>query len=289
MNPRRRNLFIIIIVIILLALIGAFSLRGHNKKVSASQTQKVVTIGRIAGTKKDDAIWEAVAKRAKEKYNIQLKFTFFTDYSQPNAALSNGSIDLDAFQIYAFLENWNKAHQSKLVSIGDLWITPLRLFSQKVKKVSDLQDGATIAVPNDTSNESHALYLLESAGLIKLNVGGSALATIKNISENPKHLVIKELDAAQTAHALGSVDAAVITRNFADTAKIPLSEAIFSEPLKNYSKEWVSLVAANKKDEHNKTYEDVIKAIHSPYVAAAVKKNYANGELLPAWEFKTKN
>ncbi|AYG00343.1 MetQ/NlpA family ABC transporter substrate-binding protein [Lactococcus allomyrinae] len=289
MNPRRRNLFFALLLLIVISLIGGLSWKNHNKKVSASSHQKVVIIGRIAGTKKDDAIWEVVTKQAKEKYGISLKYKFFTDYSQPNVALSNGSIDLDAFQIYAFLDNWNKAHHSKLVSIGDLWITPLHLFSEKVKSVSDLQDGATIAVPNDTSNESHALHLLEVAGLIKLNVSDSALATIQNISDNPRHLKIKELDAAQTAHALGSIDAAVITRNFADTAKIPLSEAIFSEPLKNYSKQWVSLVAANKKYEHNKTYEDVIKALHSPEVATAVKKNYSNGELLPAWKFKTAN
>ncbi|CAM3022646.1 MetQ/NlpA family ABC transporter substrate-binding protein [Lactococcus hircilactis] len=286
MNPKQRNLLIVIIIITGVIVLGAFSFIGHNRKNTATETHKVVKVGRIAGTKKDDAIWAAISKEAREKYGIQLKFTYFTDYTQPNSALSSGSIDLDAFQIHAFLENWNKEHGSTLVSLGDLWITPLRLFSEKVKKVSELQDGATIAVSNDTSNESHVLYLLEAAGLIKLNVSGTTLATLRNISSNPKHLMIKELDAAQTAHALGSVDASVITRNFADTAKIPLSDAIFSEPLATYSKEWVSLVATTKKNENNKTFKEVVEAIHSKTVVDAIKKNYPTGELLPAWKFK---
>lgn len=89
----------------------------------------------MAGVKQDDAIWKEVSKTAKSKYNITLKFKKFTDYTQPNKALSNGDVDLNAFQHYAFLNAWNKANKTSIVAIGKTVITPIRLYSDKVKKL----------------------------------------------------------------------------------------------------------------------------------------------------------
>ena len=104
------------------------------------------------------------------------------------------------------------------MAIGDTVISPISVYSKQLKNISDIKEGGTIAVPNDASNESRALYVLKSAGLIKLDVSGQTLATVKDITSNPKNLVIKELDASQTARALDSVDAAVINNNYAVTA-----------------------------------------------------------------------
>ena len=96
MNPRNRNILLVVIVVVIVAIAAFF---GFNHKSGGSKTaNKTVNIGIMTGTKEDDAIWSTVSKTAKDKYGITLKFTHFTDYTQPNTALKNGDIDLNAFQ-----------------------------------------------------------------------------------------------------------------------------------------------------------------------------------------------
>lgn len=285
MNPRNRNILIAAIVVIVVVVAGVIGVTSHKKSAASSKT---VNIGIMTSTKQDDAIWKVVSETAKDKYGITLKFTHFTDYTQPNKALENGSIDLDAFQHYAFLNAWNKANKTDLISIGDTMISPIHIYSSKYKTVSDIPNGGTIAVPNDASNESRALYVLKSAGLIKLNVSGDTLATTKNITENPKHLVIKELDAAQTARALDSVAASVVNFNYATAAKLPEDESIYAEPINKDSAQWINLIAAKKSEKNNKIYKEVVKAYETTATKKAIKEQYPTGGELPAWGLKLK-
>ncbi|WP_406835265.1 MetQ/NlpA family ABC transporter substrate-binding protein [Lactococcus lactis] len=286
MNPRNRNIIIGIIVVVIVA-IAAFI--GFGQKSQANKTvNKTVKIGIMTGTKEDDSIWQTVSKTAKDKYGITLKFTHFTDYTQPNTALKNGDIDLNAFQHYAFLKAWNKANNGNLVAIGDTVISPISVYSKQLKNISDIKEGGTIAVPNDASNESRALYVLKSAGLIKLDVSGQTLATVKDITSNPKNLVIKELDASQTARALDSVDAAVINNNYAVTAGFKKSDAIFTEPVNKDSQQWINIIVANKKDENNTVYKDVVKAYETEATKKTIAKAYPDKSTIPAWGLKLK-
>ncbi|MDU7039223.1 MAG: MetQ/NlpA family ABC transporter substrate-binding protein, partial [Lactococcus lactis] len=258
MNPRNRNILLVVIVVVIVAIAAFF---GFNHKSGGSKTaNKTVNIGIMTGTKEDDSIWSTVSKTAKDKYGITLKFTHFTDYTQPNTALKNGDIDLNAFQHYAFLNAWNKANNGDLKAIGNTTISPIRLYSKKITSLSQIKSGDTIAVPNDASNESRALYVLKNAGLIGLSVSGDTLATVKDINSNPKNLVIKELDAAQTPRALDSITAAVINDDFATTAKLTVEESIYTEPVNKDSEQWINIIVANKKDENNKIYKEVVKA-----------------------------
>ena len=282
MNPRNRNIIIGIIVVVIIA-IAAFIGFGHQTKAN-----KTVKIGIMTGTKEDDSIWQTVSKTAKDKYGITLKFTHFTDYTQPNTALKNGDIDLNAFQHYAFLKAWNKANNGDLVAIGDTVISPISVYSKSLKTLSDIKEGGTIAVPNDASNESRALYVLKSAGLIKLDVSGQTLATVKDITSNPKNLVIKELDASQTARALDSVDAAVINNNYAVTAGLKKADAIFTEPVNKDSQQWINIIVANKKDANSSVYKDVVKAYESEATKKAIAKAYPDKSTIPAWGLKLK-
>lgn len=285
-KKKQRNLLISIIALIALFVLGFFSFGGTNLFSKGTAQAKTVKIGIMSGTKKDDQVWNKVAQIAKKRYNITLKFTKFTDYSQPNKALANGSIDLNAFQHYAFLKSWNKANKSDIVSIGNTIITPVSLYSTKYKKVSQIPDGATIAVPNDASNESRALFVLKNAGLIKLK-SNKTTVTVKDITSNPKHLKIKELDASQTAHSLSNVAAAIINTNYALAAKISTSKIIYTEPINKDSEQWINLIAANKKDRNNKTYKQVVKAYQSKAVKQLIKKLYGNQEVA-AWDIKLK-
>ena len=246
MNPRNRNILIVVIVVVIVAIAAFF---GFNHKSGESKTaNKTVNIGIMTGTKEDDAIWSTVSKTAKDKYGITLKFTHFTDYTQPNTALKNGDIDLNAFQHYAFLNAWNKA--------------------------------------NDASNESRALYVLKNAGLIGLSVSGDTLATVKDINSNPKNLVIKELDAAQTPRALDSITAAVINDDFATTAKLTVEESIYTEPVNKDSEQWINIIVANKKDANNKIYKEVVKAYQTEATKKAIEKAYPDKRKIAAWGLK---
>lgn len=286
MNPRNRNIIIGIIVVVIVAIAGFI---GFGQKSQANKTvNKTVKIGIMTGIKEDDSIWQTVSKTAKDKYGITLKFTHFTDYTQPNTALKNGDIDLNAFQHYAFLKAWNKANNGNLVAIGDTVISPISVYSKQLKNISDIKEGGTIAVPNDASNESRALYVLKSAGLIKLDVSGQTLATVKDITSNPKNLVIKELDASQTARALDSVDAAVINNNYAVTAGLKKSDAIFTEPVNKDSQQWINIIVANKKDENNTVYKDVVKAYETEATKKTIAKAYPDKSTIPAWGLKLK-
>ena len=149
-----------------------------------------------------------------------------------------------------------------------------------------IKSGDTIAVPNDASNESRALYVLKNAGLIGLSVSGDTLATVKDINSNPKNLVIKELDAAQTPRALDSITAAVINDDFATTAKLTVEESIYTEPVNKDSEQWINIIVANKKDANNKIYKEVVKAYQTEATKKAIEKAYPDKRKIAAWGLK---
>ncbi|WP_081165447.1 MetQ/NlpA family ABC transporter substrate-binding protein [Lactococcus garvieae] len=283
MKKKTRNKVIAVVALVVIVLIGYFSF--FKKDVAEDKTVK---IGIVSGSKESTEIWDSVAKTAKDKYNINLKFVRFTDYNQPNTALVNGDVDINAFQHYAFLNEWNEANNADLQAIGDTLVSPIRLYSKKHTDVKDIPNKGTIAVPNDTSNESRALYVLESAGLIKLDTKAGALATVKDVTENPKDLTIKELDGSQTASALSSIDAAVVNNDFAVPAGLTNKEVIATEDLNENSKQWINIIVARKEDKDNKLYQDVVKAYQTKETEDLFAKLYPEKGTIPAWNLKLK-
>lgn len=282
MNKRKKKTLIWVVVALVVVIAGIFSFGNFGK-----QKEQTVTVGVVSPSKQDEAIWNQVKKTAKSKYNVDIKLKTFTDYNQPNKALQSGSIDLNAFQHQAFLDAWNKANKGSLVSIGKTFITPIHLYSNNYKSVKSLPDGATIAIPNDASNESRALYVLQSAGLITLKKNTGALATINSIAKNPKNLKIKEVAADQAARTLSSVDAAVVNTNYAVAAKISTKKSIFTEPVDKNSEQWINLIAAQKKNRNKEAYKDVVKAYQTEKVKKVINEQYKGLEK-PAWDIKLK-
>ena len=131
------------------------------------------------------------------KQGIKAQVIEFTDWTLPNEALNAGDIDLNNFQHLPYLENQVKTRGYNIVPLSKSIIVPFGLYSKKVDKIADIKDGATTAIPNDPSNGARGLQLLEKAGLIKLKPGADITATVADIAENPKHLKIQQLDAAQ--------------------------------------------------------------------------------------------
>ena len=260
---------------------------NSDKKADNTTTVKIATVNRSGS---EEARWDKVQELV-EKDGIKLEFTEFTDYSQPNKATADGEVDLNAFQHYNFLNNWNKENGKDLVAIADTYISPIRLYSgkngeeNKYTKVEEIPNNGEIAIPNDATNESRALYLLQSAGLIKLDVSGTELATIANIKENPKNLKITELDASQTARSLTSVDAAVVNNTFVTEAKLDYKKALFKEQADENSKQWYNIIVA-KKDWETSPKADAIKKVIAAYHTDEVKElteKTSDGLLEPVW------
>ncbi|KRN76138.1 MetQ/NlpA family ABC transporter substrate-binding protein [Weissella minor] len=251
--------------------------------VSADSKDKTVTVGVVGND--DSKIWKSVAKTAKDKYGVTVKTKVFTDYNQPNKAVADGSIDLNAFQHQFFLDDWNKHNKNQVKAIGDTFITPIRLYATDYKEPKNFKKGDTIGVPNDPTNEGRSLKVLESAGLIKLKK--TDLPTTKDITENKKDLKIKELSADQVAAAFKkkSVDGAVINTNYAQEAKIKLDSAIYVEPENKDSKQWVNVIAAKKDKTDKKEYKDVVKAYQTEQTKKVMKEEFGDTQDA-AWDKK---
>ena len=260
---------------------------NSDKKADNATTVKIATVNRSGS---EEARWDKVQELVK-KDGIKLEFTEFTDYSQPNKATADGEVDLNAFQHYNFLNNWNKENGKDLVAIADTYISPIRLYSgkngeeNKYTKVEEIPNNGEIAIPNDATNESRALYLLQSAGLIKLDVSGTELATVANVKENPKNLKITELDASQTARALTSVDAAVVNNTFVTEAKLDYKKALFKEQADENSKQWYNIIVAKSDWETSpkaKAIKKIIAAYHTDEVKKVIEET-SDGLDQPVW------
>ena len=254
-----------------------------SQQINAAE--KTVKLG-VVGS--DTDVWDSVKKRLK-KEGIDLEYVKFSDYNQPNKALAAGDIDLNSFQTQIFLNNYNKEHKTTLTSIGNTVIAPMGTYSKKVTDLKKLKNKAVIAIPNDATNGGRALKLLATAGLIKLKKGSGDTPTVKDITENKKHLVIKSLDASQTARSLQSVDAAVINNGVAvDAGLTPKKDAIYLEKLNSASKPYVNVIAARKSDVDNKTYQKIVKAYQTEATKKVIAKTSKGGSVA-AWEkFGTK-
>ena len=262
---------------------------------SSSSDDTTLKVGIMTLDDATEPLWDKVKELAEDK-GVKIELVEFTDYNQPNEALQNGEIDVNAFQHKYFLSNWNSENDGTLVEVADTLLSPIRLFSgtdsdgdAKYTDVSDIPDKGTISIPNDASNESRALYLLQSAGLIELDVSGDELATIKNISSNPKNLDIKEVDAAQTASTLTSVDAAVINNSYAQSADVDYDTTLYKEAVDENSNQWINVIAAQKGWKKSDK-ADAIKTLVSVYQTNEVGKiieEASDGADIPAWDGAT--
>lgn len=167
-----------------------------------------------------------VQENLAEDAGLTLEITEFSDYNTPNPALAQGATDVNLFQHKPFLDVFVDDSGEDLVSVGEVYLPPLALYSESVENIDDLPDGATIALPNDASNESRALLLLAGAGLIETT---EKPTTISDITANPREFVFTEIDAASLPTALQQQDAAIVNFNFAAAAGLDGDLQILTE------------------------------------------------------------
>ncbi len=216
---------------------------------------------------------------AKEPNGLAIQIIEFSDFVQPNAALAAGDLDANSFQHLPYLVAQNKDRNYSLVRVANTVTFPLGIYSARLKSLSELKRGAKIALPNDPSNGSRALWLLQKQGLLKLRAGVE-LVTPLDITDNPKKLKFIELDAAQIPRVLKDVDAAAINTDFAMQAKLtPTRDAIaIEDPQGPYA----NIIAVRAGDQNKPWVAKLISAYHSPEVKQYIESHF-KGEALVAW------
>ncbi|MCY1348325.1 D-methionine-binding lipoprotein MetQ [compost metagenome] len=217
---------------------------------------------------------------AKEGVDLQVKV--FTDYVQPNVQVAEGRLDANFFQHQPYLDEFNKARQTKvkLVSVAGVHVEPFGAYSSKVKSLADLPEGAQVVIPNDATNGGRALLLLDKAGVIKLKDNTSITATPKDIAENPKGIKVRELEAATLPRVLNQVDLALINTNYALEAKLnPTKDALAIE---GSDSPYVNILVAREDNKASADMQKLAAALHSPEVKKFIEEKY-KGAVVPAF------
>lgn len=267
---------------IIVACILGISLTACTSDAGSKTENKIVKVGVVG---ENNELWTPVQEKMKEK-GVTIELVKFSDYSQPNEALASKEIDLNAFQHKAFLEKDKTDRSLDLTVLGDTIIAPLGLYSTKYKSIDEIKEGETIAIPSDATNGGRALKVLETAGLIKIDPSKGYNPTVSDITENPKNLVILELEAAQTAVQLDDpkVAAAIINGGHAlDHNLNPATDPIYLETVQEGSDNpFINIIACRTEDKDNELYNEILAAYHSDDVKKVIDEKY-KGAYLPAW------
>lgn len=214
------------------------------------------------------------------KEGVDLKIKEFSDYIQPDTQLAEKQLDANYYQTIPFLDDYNKQHKTHLVSAGAIHIEPFGLYSKKIKDVKDLKDGSLIALPNDPANHARALLLLESNDLIKLKKEGDNLPTVADVTDNPKNLKFKEVEAAMLPRVLDDVDAALINTNYALQGGLnPLKDSLLIE---GKDAPYGNVIAVREGDENDPRIQKLLKALKSEKVKKFIEDKY-EGAVIPAF------
>ena len=208
--------------------------------------------------------------------------TEFEDYVQPNLVVESGDFDANYFQHVPYLESFNEEKGTHLVDAGDIHYEPFGIYPGTKKSLDELEDGDTIAVPNDTTNEARALLLLQDNGVLTLKEGAGLTATVNDIESTTKDIKIQELEAAQVPRVLNEVAFAVINGNYAVEAGLSVAddaiayEASDSEAAKTY----VNIIAVKEGNENNEGIVALVDALKSDEIKDFINETY-NGAVIP--------
>ena len=214
------------------------------------------------------------------KEGVELKVKEFTDYIQPNVQVAEKRLDANFFQHQPYLDEFNKAKGTDLVSVAGVHLEPLGAYSDKLESLDALPSGATVVIPNDATNGGRALLLLDKAGVIKLKDNGNILSTVKDIVENPKNLKFRELEAATIPRVLTQVDLALINTNYALEAKLdPKKDALVIE---GSDSPYVNILVARPDNKDSEAMKKLVEALHSPEMKQFINEKY-KGAVVPAF------
>ena len=291
---KRNKIIAIVLATALLALaLTACGSQGNTSKddQSASNGQNTestepvkVKLGVVGSIYED--LWTPAKETLKDE-GIDLEFVQFSDYVTPNNALANGEIDLNAFQHRIYLQSEIDSYGYEIQNIGNTFIIPLNLYSQKVSSVDELKDGDTVAIPDDLTNGGRALKVLEAAGLIELNPDAAFNPTLDDIVKYNVGIKIEELKANVIPSTLADVTAAVVNGNYALDFGLKTDEAIYKDTVLDVEEYW-NLIAARTADledpDKAAVYEKVVKAFQSPETEKVFNDTYGGYFIAVGWD-----
>lgn len=274
-----KKIIALLAAVLLLAVVTAGC---GDKKAAAPATpaadKKVVL--KVGATPVPHAEILKVIQPILAKDGVELKIVEFTDYVRPNVALAEKELDANFFQHLPYLQQFAADRKLDLVSLIAVHIEPMGVYSKKIKSVNEVPNGGIVAIPNDPTNGGRALSILAQAGMIKMKDGVGVKGTVKDVTDNPKKLVFKELEAPQLPRSLDDVTLAVINSNYALEAKLnPTKDALFIEKKES---PYANILAIRKGDEKRPELVKLAKALTSPDVKKFIDEKY-KGAVVPAF------
>lgn len=223
-----------------------------------------------------------VARELLEQQGYTLKIIEFTDYVQPNLALAEGALDANYYQHEPYLENFNQEHDGDLQSAGAVHYELFGLYPGKADSLDALPSGATITIPNDATNETRALLLLQEQGLIRLaeHVDVTVKATVLDIVENPRKLEIIEMESVQLARSLQDAHMSVINGNYALQAGLSASRDAIAIESEETAGVYANIVAARQPQQEK--IQALMEALRSDAVRTFIADTY-EGTVVPVF------
>lgn len=262
---------------------GSAAAKSAAASGSASSAGTTVTL-RVAASPTPHAQILAQVKDVLAKEGINLVVTEYDDYVVPNTAVEEGDEDVNYFQHQPYLDQFNKENGTHLVSVAKIHYEPMGIYPGKCKSLDQLSDGATIAVPNDVTNEARSLQLLAAQGLITLKDGAGLNATTNDIVKNPKNLKFKELEAAMIPNTVSEVDLSVINSNYALQAGLnPSTDALASEAADSEAAQtYANILVVKEGHENDPAVQALVKALQSDAVRDYINNTF-KGAVVPVF------
>lgn len=259
--------------------VAAFTGCGNSNAETKAADETVKLTVAASPTPHAEILNEAKALLADK--GIELEVIEFTDYVQPNLVVDEGDIDANYFQHTPYLDSFNEEQGTALVSAGSIHYEPLGIYPGKSNDLANIPEGATIVVPNDTTNEARALMLLEVNGIITLKEGAGLKATKMDIVENPYNVEIVEMEAAQVAKQAPDVDYVVVNGNYALLAEFSIEDALaIEEADSEAAKTYANIIAVREGDETRADIQTLIEVLKSDEIKSYIEATYA-GAVLP--------
>lgn len=263
--------------------LGLLTLTGCSSDSGSTGSSEDKTITVAASPTPHAEILNNAVKPILEEQGYTLEVKEFTDYVQPNTVTEAGEVDANYFQHRPYLENFNAEQGTHLVEVAGVHFEPMGIFSTNVDSLDAIENGATIAVPNDATNEARALLLLEQEGLIEIDDAAGINATTNDITSNPKNLQFKELEAANLPNVLQDVAAAVINGNYALAADFTMDDALAVEADDSLAAQtYTNVVVVKDGNQDSDKIKALAAACNSDEVRDYINNTY-NGSVVPVF------
>ena len=267
---------ILTLILALTMAVGLCACGGGEEAPAEDTAAETVTL-KVAASPTPHAEILAQVVDVLAEQGIELVVTEYGDYVVPNTAVEEGAEDANFFQHAPYLESFNAENGTHLVSVAPIHYEPMGIYPGITASLEELPDGATIAVPNDVTNEARALQLLAAQGLIEIDPAAGLNATPNDITSNPKNLQFKEMEAAMLPQIVGEVDLAIINSNYALQGGLnPAEDALASEDAASEAAQtFANIIVVKEGNEENAAVLALIEALQSDAVRSFIETTYA--------------